>query len=770
LPTRTKILRALLALLVTTAASVVAAASLARATGPNLLPFTVTNSTGRADATWLYVLGTDLNSGRLGYVNADGAFTPWPAGGLPPTPAPDVAIPGPANGGATALKIPRNLSGRVYFAFGEKLRFFLTPDGLVQPAPWAPGDLNRDILFDWSEFTYNDSGLWLNSSQVDMFAVPHVVSVTGADGATRHTGQLVDDGRNKVIDAVRAQSGWSGAVQTRADGTVLRVLSPGKAADAGLFSTTYLDPYITSAWQTYATKTLTVAPFVEQPNVKYFGRTSGDTMTFTDGSGQRVASFTKPSSSDVWDCDGALAAPNDLVVGPIARTLCAALHRSTLASRDVQPSGGPADFYQGTLTNHYSRIVHANMVDGKAYGFAFDDVQNQESLVHDGDPRAAGIDLSPFGPGGGPTSPPPSPTPTGASPSPSVTTSPAPNCDDGSGAMSRMLQADGSLTFLPRPATTVPLPAAGGNHDGTPSNAKVFTACGLNGRYTGGGTGFDLLVDAGTAAGDGVQARVSYDLTGDGTFDRVETYRYFATDPVTGAEHYRQTQGLASATGTLGDLRNGTVRVEVWNAIGGTATTLGVGNGSTVTLPHSGDTPPPPSPTPSVSASSSPSPDPTMSPFGPQLYLEEPNVLWQRPAGTAQATIAAANGNWAGTPHTPRVYRSGNLTATYTGGTTSFRLLLDAGTAVGNGTQVRVSYDLTGDGTWDRVETYNYYATDPVAGWETYTQNQGQTSATGALGNLRGGVVQVEVWNAIGSASTSLAVGDQSSVVLPYTA
>ncbi|WMF04545.1 beta-1,3-glucanase family protein [Micromonospora robiginosa] len=499
-----------------------------------------------------------------------------------------MAIPGPANGGATVLKVPRNISGRVYVAFGEKLRFLLTPDGLVQPAPWAPGDPNRDVLFDWSEFTYNDAGLWLNSSQVDMFAVPHVVSVTGADGTTRHTGRLVDDGRNRVVDAVRAQPGWAGAVQTRADGTVLRVLSPGKAADAGLFSATYLDPYIASAWQAYATRTLTVAPFVEQPDVRYFGRTSGDVMTFTDGSGRQVASFAKPSSSDVWDCDGALAAPNDLVVGPIARTLCAALHRSTLADRDIQPSGGPGDFYRGTLTNHYSRIVHATMVDGKAYGFAFDDVLNQESLVHDGDPRAAGIDLSPFGPGGGPTDPPPSPTPT------------------------------------------------------------------------------------------------------------------------------------------------------------------------------------PTSPDPSPSVSDSPSPDPTMSPFSPQLYLGEPDQLRQRPTGAAQATIAAAGGTWVGTPHTPRVYRADHLTARWTGGATSFRLLVDAGTAVGNGTQLRVSYDLTGDGTWDRVETYHYYATDPLPGWEDYTRDRGLASATGALGDLRDGSVRVEVWNAIGGAPSSLGVGDGSQLTLPY--
>ena len=35
------------------------------------------------------------------------------------------------------------------------------------------------------------------------------------------------------------------------------------------------------------------------------------------------------------------------------------------------------------------------MADGKAYAFAFDDVGNFESLVHDGDPRAAGTHPEP---------------------------------------------------------------------------------------------------------------------------------------------------------------------------------------------------------------------------------------------------------------------------------------------------------------------------------------------------------------------------------------
>jgi hypothetical protein len=392
-----RLLRALTALaLAGTVAAVVSPPATAQAVGPALLPVTVTNSTGRGDAVHLYVIGVQLSSGRLGYVNRAGAFTAWNGGAIPPVAAPDVSIPGAGNGGSSTITFPRGFSGRVYFSLGEKLKFFLTPDGLVQPAPWAAGDTNANILFDWSEFTYNDAGLWLNSSQVDMFAIPHAVTVTGSAGGTRRTGDVVANGRNNVITALRNTPGWSGAVRTRADGTVLRVLAPGKAAGAGLMSSTYLDPYIASAWNAYTGRTLTVTPFADQPGTRYLGRTSGTTMTFTDASGGRVATFNRPSSASVWGCDGDLPAPNDLVVGPISRTLCAALNRGTLGTVDTQPSTNAAAFYQNNPTNTYAQAIHANMADGKAYAFAFDDVGAFESLVHDGDPRAAAIVLSAF--------------------------------------------------------------------------------------------------------------------------------------------------------------------------------------------------------------------------------------------------------------------------------------------------------------------------------------------------------------------------------------
>ncbi|MGL5929482.1 MAG: beta-1,3-glucanase family protein, partial [Dermatophilaceae bacterium] len=322
---RLRLLRRLTAIVLAAATTIGLAALPASPSGaaensPAVLPITVTNAAGRNDALHLYVLGIDLASGRLGYVDASGTYRPWPAGSLPPSPAPDVSISGASNGGTTTLQIPKNFSGRIYFSYGKKLKLFLTPDGLVQPAPWAGGDENRDILFDWSEFTYNDAGLWLNSSQVDMFAIPHEVSVTGSDGQTRSTGRIVVGGRENVINGLRGTPGWDRTVITRADGTVLRVLAPGKAVGAGLLDGGYLRPYVEDAWNAYTDRALTIQPFADRPEVRFTGRTSGDRMTFTDTSGATVASFTRPSDSSVWGCDGDLPSPNDQVVGPIGRT------------------------------------------------------------------------------------------------------------------------------------------------------------------------------------------------------------------------------------------------------------------------------------------------------------------------------------------------------------------------------------------------------------------------------------------------------------------
>ncbi|MER7638603.1 glycoside hydrolase family 64 protein [Streptomyces sp. NPDC087305] len=363
---------------------------------PATIPLKITNNSGRGDAVYIYDLGTNLATGQQGWADANGTFHAWPAGGNPPTPAPDASIPGPAAGQTSTIRIPK-FSGRIYFSYGQKLVFKLTTGGLVQPAVQNPTDPNRNILFNWSEYTLNDSGLWINSTQVDMFSAPYAVGVQRSDGSTATTGHLKAGGYTNFFNALRGQpGGWANLIQTRSDGTVLRALSPGYGVETGALPSTVMDDYINRVWTKYSSSTLTVTPFANQPNTKYYGRVSGNVMNFTNSSGAVVTTFQKPDAASIFGCYKYLDAPNDLVRGPISRTLCAGFNRSTLLVNPNQPDTSTAGFYQDVVTNHYARKIHAQMADGKAYAFAFDDVGNQESLVNDGNPQQAYLTLDPL--------------------------------------------------------------------------------------------------------------------------------------------------------------------------------------------------------------------------------------------------------------------------------------------------------------------------------------------------------------------------------------
>lgn len=132
------------------------------------------------------------------------------------------------------------------------------------------------------------------------------------------------------------------------------------------------------------------------------------------------------------------------------------------------------------------------------------------------------------------------------------------------------LTADGGLATEPVPAATAVLGArTGPDAVGDPSTGLTAILEHVTGEFGGLRTAFDLGLDAESNVGNGTRLRVSYDLDGDGSFDRVESYRYFATDPVPGFERYTSANdALESSTGSLGDITDGTIKVEIWNVLG----------------------------------------------------------------------------------------------------------------------------------------------------------------------------------------------------------
>ncbi|MER7052714.1 glycosyl hydrolase [Streptomyces sp. NPDC000351] len=242
---------------------------------------------------------------------------------------------------------------------------------------------------------------------------------------------------------------------------------------------------------------------------------------------------------------------------------------------------------------------------------------------------------------------------------------------------------------------------------------------------------------------------------------KAHTYHWIATLDALGAPDPSVTGDLpTSAVFT----KNGTRTYAAHNH-GSTARTVTFSDGKTLAVPARSTA------TGTGTDTGGPDPDPEP-PTGNTFQLRSGGALTTATGGTAASdTIpSAGGGNHDGTPNKPLVYEAKGVNATLkAGASTAFRLPVDARTAVGLGQQARISYDLTGDGTFDRTETYRYFATDPVTGWEEYNQTRGLKAATGTLGNLSGGTVRLEVWSAIGNGSALLRTGgDTSTVVIPY--
>lgn len=363
-----------------------------RAEAATGLPTTIANNTGQFpnSAITMYVVGTDLATGQMGYVKEAGVFTPVSMGDNGPDGYANLGVP-LSTVGTTSFALPK-MSGRIYFAINGNLKFKVVTDGngkaaLQYPVAWTENDPNFDVLHDCCEFTYSDAGMFCNTTQVDMFSIPMAIRLQGA-GGEKVAGDPAAGSRNKIFDEMRKQPGFEKLVI----GNNLRIIAPGHGIGMGRFSPNYFDGYIGEIWAKYASTDL----FVTTLQGSFTGRVIGEQLTFSGA----VRPFARPSTKDVLFCDGALLAPNDGLGGPVAAILGAGFNRSVLGNPN-QPTTDATAFYEGSVTNHYSRLMHKYAADGMAYGFPFDDVTEKASYTQDSAPQAVSITLTPFGGGTG---------------------------------------------------------------------------------------------------------------------------------------------------------------------------------------------------------------------------------------------------------------------------------------------------------------------------------------------------------------------------------
>jgi hypothetical protein len=278
---------------------------------------------------------------------------------------------------ASTVQMPSSIDGgRIFVSMGQPM--YLPVDandrGWGGPDLNNPTDPNHDTVFDWYELAFRNgqTNFGGNTTGVDQFGLPLTARVQQtSSGYDRTTGIALSR------DAVRARF----AAATPAIAGLMdqyRILAPHSAPSfaAGGAQGRSLDATIDAVWQQWATQGLHLTRLGQT----FDGRVVDGRLRFTkDGVGGY--SLGKPTTQDVLGCAGPLASggmsPVELELGA---EVCAAFNRGVAAN--TADWYRPAAYYPaGVPANGYAALLHAVSLGGLAYGFPYDDVNDQSPVA-----------------------------------------------------------------------------------------------------------------------------------------------------------------------------------------------------------------------------------------------------------------------------------------------------------------------------------------------------------------------------------------------------
>ncbi len=278
------------------------------------------------------------------------------------------------------LDIDRNQavnSGRIYLSIGSPLylRVDENTGGLVQPDPANPTDPNRNIPFDWVELTIDAAGFHGNTTCMDQFGLPIAMTLLDRADSKRAVGRVgITESRTALFKAYR--SALPPAFAALADPRDLRILAPAHGAFGSGSERDYLQGYIDQMWVKYRSEPLVLTP----DEGTFTGRVDpGNRIVFTrDGDDGQYVIQGKPTTREVFLGNGVLAQGNgtEKVLGA---QLAAMLNRHVLESPLSWRVA--ADYYRREPCNRYAQFWHEHSLNQRAYGFSYDDVNDQSSSL-----------------------------------------------------------------------------------------------------------------------------------------------------------------------------------------------------------------------------------------------------------------------------------------------------------------------------------------------------------------------------------------------------
>ncbi|WNS45407.1 glycoside hydrolase family 64 protein [Paenibacillus sp. MMS20-IR301] len=228
---------------------------------------------------------------------------------------------------ASWVNLPKITSGRMFLSVGTPLYIKTYDDGFAGPDFNNTSDPNRNIYFDFVEFTVDATGYHGNTTRVDGFGFPiqhRLVSLSG--------------GYDKTVGEFESE--------TR----------------AGLF--TKYQNEVPAAFKSLATDQ---APYRIIAPIHGSFKAGGANANY-------FAGYSSYNTQDILRCDGALT----------DAATAAAINRHVYTTSNWN---NVANYYNAAPANYYAKFWHDHSISGLAYGFPYDDVNGQAAYLEVGDPK-----------------------------------------------------------------------------------------------------------------------------------------------------------------------------------------------------------------------------------------------------------------------------------------------------------------------------------------------------------------------------------------------
>lgn len=303
------------------------------------------------------------------------------------------------------INIPKIAGCRIMISFESQLFLYFfghsgNPSGYAAPNLANPTDPNQGIKFELVELTFNDYGLWCNTSRVDSYQYPMGLEVWG-NGFYKKVGEKKTHAQ--IIS--QWQSTAPSEFQSLLNASEGTIHFPTKTST---FPTNFFQSYIDAIWSKYSSQQLV---FNSGQAGVWRGSVQGNKFVFTrDGDGQVATIPGKPTTIEAMEGSGVMAsgAQWNLVV---QAQFVAAITRHAIdlnvGSGVLQDFGNTSSYYQTWPYNWYAKFWHQTdiSVDGQTYAFAYDDVFDQSATIHTPSPTNIKITVGGFygttGGGGG---------------------------------------------------------------------------------------------------------------------------------------------------------------------------------------------------------------------------------------------------------------------------------------------------------------------------------------------------------------------------------